>query len=92
MSQWLNDSMAQFSGSNSVQSYAFEKLRHLATGVGQALPLQADFEGGRLAVPIVLERQTPLRSVRLRAIITDSHFWAPAIVLVLGVLLLVYLH
>ena len=28
----------------------------------------------------------------LKAILTDSHFWAPAIVLALGIALLVYLH
>jgi hypothetical protein len=33
-----------------------------------------------------------LRPGLLKLIITDSHFWVPAVVLILGVLLLVYLH
>jgi hypothetical protein len=40
----------------------------------------------------MLERQSELSSGQFRAIITDSHFWVPAIVLMLGVLLLVYLR
>ena len=84
--------MTQFSGSISVQSYALEKLRHSSTRVGQALPLHAAPVGGRLAVPCLLERQKALRSGQFKAIITDSHFWVPAIVLILGALLLVYLH
>lgn len=28
----------------------------------------------------------------LKAILTDSHFWIPVVVLVLGIALLVYLH
>lgn len=28
----------------------------------------------------------------LKAILTDSHFWIPVVVLALGIVLLVYLH
>ncbi len=28
----------------------------------------------------------------LKAILTDSHFWMPVVVLALGILLLIYLH
>jgi hypothetical protein len=28
----------------------------------------------------------------LKAILTDSHFWVPVVVLALGIVLLVYLH
>jgi hypothetical protein len=45
-----------------------------------------------LPYPYAEERHRALRPGQFRAIITDSHFWAPAIVLILGVLLLVYLH
>ena len=33
-----------------------------------------------------------MRSGLFKAIVTDSHFWLPAIVLLLGLLLLVYLR
>ena len=33
-----------------------------------------------------------MKSMRLKTIFTDSHFWVPAAVLMLGVMLLVGLH
>ena len=38
------------------------------------------------------ERQETLRSGLLPAILTDSHFWLPVVVLIFGVVLLIYLH
>jgi hypothetical protein len=34
----------------------------------------------------------PYEDVMWRAILTDSHFWIPAVVLLLGIALLVYLR
>jgi hypothetical protein len=36
--------------------------------------------------------QTGAGAIVFRAIFTDSHFWVPLFVLVLGILLLVFLH
>jgi hypothetical protein len=33
-----------------------------------------------------------LKPSTLKAILTDSHFWMPVVVLALGILLLIYLH
>jgi len=33
-----------------------------------------------------------LKTSNLRAVLTDSHFWAPALVLAVGIVLLVLLH
>jgi len=33
-----------------------------------------------------------LRTSNLRAVLTDSHFWVPALVLAAGIVLLVLLH
>jgi len=39
-----------------------------------------------------LNQEVFLKPSTLRAIFTDSHFWVPVVVLVLGIALLVYLR
>jgi hypothetical protein len=42
--------------------------------------------------PHIGEREGFLRTSNLRAVLTDSHFWVPALVLAVGIVLLVLLH
>jgi len=37
-------------------------------------------------------RERFLKTTNLRAVLTDSHFWVPALVLAVGIVLLVLLH
>jgi hypothetical protein len=37
-------------------------------------------------------RERYLKTSNLRAVLTDSHFWVPAFVLAIGIVLLVLLH
>jgi hypothetical protein len=42
--------------------------------------------------PQIGERERFLKTWNLRAVLTDSHFWVPALVLAVGIVLLVLLH
>jgi hypothetical protein len=44
------------------------------------------------AIVIHWGRERYLKASNLRAALTDSHFWVPALVLVVGIVLLVLLH
>jgi hypothetical protein len=42
--------------------------------------------------PHIGARECFLKTSNLRAVLTDSHFWVPALVLAVGIVLLVLLH
>ena len=42
--------------------------------------------------PHIGVRERFLKTTNLRAVLTDSHFWVPALVLAVGIVLLVLLH
>jgi hypothetical protein len=43
-------------------------------------------------LPHIEEGERFLKTTNVRAVLTDSHFWVPALVLAVGIVLLVVLH